>query len=221
VIGHGSAWRPQRRGGSQRLGDRFAAVLVQALQTVPSGGELRPVGGDPFSRVEQSTLNQHGDEGGGSASAARGDHHQPVAGHRALVDDVDPAERSTTFVPPRKTVPAAASSPGSSKFRRNASATAPNHWPTPASTPATFRGSHLSVMSVPRTESEQERALVPHPRPARGDGRRPGTLWPRDLRHRRRDGRRVLSRSPCPAATVEGDGDHRRHRGAARRRSCG
>jgi hypothetical protein len=36
VIGHRGAWRPQRRGGSQRLGDRFPAVLVQALQTVPS-----------------------------------------------------------------------------------------------------------------------------------------------------------------------------------------
>ena len=44
------------------------------------------------------------------------------------------------------------------------------------------------------------------------------TLRTRDLRNRRRDGRRVLHLRALRAATAEGDGDHPRHRGAARRR---
>jgi hypothetical protein len=162
------------------------------------GGELRRVGGDPFSRVEQSTLNQHGDDGGGSASAARGDHHQAVAGHRALVDDVDPSPEVDDL---RTAAKDGARSGLFARFFEGPPERISNRTEPLADTSLDTRHfPRISPLSDerPRTESEQEGALVPHPRPARGDGRRPGTLRPRDLRRRRRDGRRVLSRSPCP-----------------------
>ena len=64
---------------------------------------------------------------------------------------------------------------------------------------------------------ERQRALGPQPQPQRSDDRRPRTLRTRDLRRRRRDGRRVLHLRALRTAPTQGDGHHPRHRRAPRR----
>ena len=65
---------------------------------------------------------------------------------------------------------------------------------------------------------ERQGTLGPHARPQGGDDRRARALRPRDLRRRRRDGRRLLHLRAVGPAAAQGDGNHPRRRRPARRR---
>ena len=113
VVGHRRPGRPQRRRPGQRGGDRRPAVLVETAQSgaergtgqaggvggdhlhrhvgLAGRGELGPVRGHPFLRVQPALLGEDGQHRRRHSLAARGHHHQGVRRHGSGVHDVGAA----------------------------------------------------------------------------------------------------------------------------------